>query len=222
MSLSIDDRPDYMLEAFLEEQQILIRPLLLRRLSLLATLDLKSQMLEKMLTACTKGKCEHHSKTSKTSHCHQEQLKMQTELLSLSEEKIQVTRQLQDVALRQMDVMLEVEGALESAAKKEQSELDSKNATRKAAATAVAVQQISEEVWCFCKRPDDGRPMVACDNGKCGITWWHLDCLERYIETKKVGNMPEESGTWICPVCSAEQGMVTPPGGRKIKMKHEV
>ncbi|KAJ8976855.1 hypothetical protein NQ317_012979 [Molorchus minor] len=33
------------------------------------------------------------------------------------------------------------------------------------------------ETWCICKKPDDVRPMLRCDNEDCKIGWFHFDCI---------------------------------------------
>ncbi|GLV40072.1 hypothetical protein CBL_02957 [Carabus blaptoides fortunei] len=35
----------------------------------------------------------------------------------------------------------------------------------------------TEELWCMCKKPDDGSPMMQCENDDCPIKWFHLQCL---------------------------------------------
>ena len=201
--VSLEERPDYMLEAFLEEQNILIKPLFVRRLGLLAVLDLQAQVVQKQLKrALDVGVAP---STQKKPRGQTDIDRFQEQLLNLAEEKIAVTRQLQDVALRQMDTILEVESALESAARKERDENEAVvriSSSRSKGGANTTVPQFQEEVWCVCRGPDDGRPMVACDNSKCSLTWWHLDCVEGYMKSRGVGTMPEESGAWICPVCS--------------------
>jgi hypothetical protein len=45
-----------------------------------------------------------------------------------------------------------------------------------------------EQLFCYCKRGFFG-DMVACDNEKCKIEWFHLECLG-------LRNTPE--GSWYC------------------------
>ena len=213
-AINLEDRPDYMLEAFLDEQHILLKPLYLRRLGLLATLDLRAQTLERQL-----------KRPGMTAKEYENVLK---ELIDLADEKVAVAKQLQDVAGRQMDTLLEVEQALEIAAKREREEFETKQpvadgpvstrskTTRQreysfhdevdlgfdATGTAATVGTINPEIWCVCRKPDDGRPMVACDNDeKCAYLWWHVDCVERQVFSRGFGKMPEESGNWFCPHC---------------------
>lgn len=208
--INLEDRPDYMLEAFLDEQHILLKPLFVRRLGLLATLDLRTQSLEKQLKKPGLGVKEHE--------------RILKELLDLSDEKVQVSKQLQDVASRQMDTLLEVEQALEIAARREREEFEARQPNTDAP-TAVSTRSkantrqreysfhdevdlgldpgVSAEIWCVCRKPDDGRPMVACDNDeKCAYYWWHLDCVERQIATRGFGKLPgDEDQAWFCPHC---------------------
>ena len=45
--------------------------------------------------------------------------------------------------------------------------------------------------WCFCQSEESGE-MIACDNKKCKIIWFHMDCLR----IKKAA-----TGKWLCPEC---------------------
>ena len=36
----------------------------------------------------------------------------------------------------------------------------------------------SEELWCYCKKPEDDRQMIGCDYPGCTIQWFHVDCLQ--------------------------------------------
>ena len=31
--------------------------------------------------------------------------------------------------------------------------------------------------WCYCRDEEHGQ-MIACDNEKCTIGWYHIDCLK--------------------------------------------
>ncbi|KAJ8963022.1 hypothetical protein NQ317_006157, partial [Molorchus minor] len=33
------------------------------------------------------------------------------------------------------------------------------------------------QTWCVCKKPDDSRPMLQCDNDECDIGWYHFECI---------------------------------------------
>lgn len=48
-------------------------------------------------------------------------------------------------------------------------------------------------LWCVCKRPDTGEPMLQCDNDECAIQWYHLKCVS-------LTDVPE--GLWLCPSCN--------------------
>ena len=45
--------------------------------------------------------------------------------------------------------------------------------------------------WCYCQGEEHGT-MIGCDNEKCSIGWFHIDCL-------KIQNIP--SGNWYCSDC---------------------
>merc|ERR1740124_1713509 len=49
----------------------------------------------------------------------------------------------------------------------------------------------NESRWCFCKCPTSGE-MIACDNRKCKISWFHFTC---------VGLCEKPSGKWYCDLC---------------------
>jgi hypothetical protein len=219
-AFSLEDRPDYMLEAFLDEQNILVKPLLLRRLSLLTLLDLQAQLTEKQVSSPPIKKPRLPGDAND---------KLLSDLLELTLEKIEVAKQLQDIALKQLDTLLEVEAALEAGAKREREENpppkppaatgSSKATSGGSKATLSAVAQapspLDEELWCVCRKPDDGRPMVACDNGKCSLTWWHVDCVARNMATRGVGVMPDENASWFCPVCTEKANAQSPSVVRK-------
>ena len=40
---------------------------------------------------------------------------------------------------------------------------------------------INIEVFCYCRCPDDGTPMVHCDGKNCG-EWFHISCINSKIE----------------------------------------
>lgn len=50
-----------------------------------------------------------------------------------------------------------------------------------------------QEVWCICRREDNERPMIFCDNAECVIKWFHFDCVG--IDTAPEGN-------WYCANCA--------------------
>ena len=47
------------------------------------------------------------------------------------------------------------------------------------------------EVYCVCQKPESGR-MIACDNPKCSIAWFHYKC---------VGIKRAPRGKWYCSQC---------------------
>lgn len=49
-----------------------------------------------------------------------------------------------------------------------------------------------EELWCTCRKPENGNRMIECESGDCQYQWFHFSCVG--IETA-----PE--GEWICPTC---------------------
>jgi hypothetical protein len=224
-SMSGEERADYMMDAFLDEQNTLIRPLVTRKLHLVKLLDERAGIVEKFLD-------EKRRKFAQNKRSHDliaEIEALEEDLEQLSEEKVNVLQQLMDLVKRPYDTILEVEAVLENAARDVEEEPTTTTVqvktTRAAAAPSstqapVATSTISppeEELWCFCRRPDDGRQMVACDNAKCDLVWWHLDCIEKYILANRVGTSPphedgesatadgDSTKTWHCPVCIAQE-----------------
>uniref|UniRef100_A0A1I7Z6W0 PHD-type domain-containing protein n=1 Tax=Steinernema glaseri TaxID=37863 RepID=A0A1I7Z6W0_9BILA len=53
-----------------------------------------------------------------------------------------------------------------------------------------------EEVYCICRKPDDGNKMVACD--KCE-EWFHADCVGFTEE------MDAEEKPYFCKACSTRR-----------------
>jgi hypothetical protein len=51
------------------------------------------------------------------------------------------------------------------------------------------------ELWCSCRRPDDGDLMVECDHERCPNRWFHAAC---------VGLDEPPDGGWLCPTCSVD------------------
>ena len=47
-------------------------------------------------------------------------------------------------------------------------------------------------LWCYCRQPEDGQEMIACDDNTCRIQWFHVSCLH----IKKI-----PKGKWFCPDC---------------------
>ena len=50
---------------------------------------------------------------------------------------------------------------------------------------------IEVQVCCYCRCPDDGSKMVACD-GECG-NWFHVKCINTTVHRNK---------KWYCKICS--------------------
>lgn len=219
-----EDRADYMMDAFLDEQNTLIRPLVSRKLNLVKILDERAVVVEKILDE----KRRRFHQTKRASDLEEVE-GLEDELEQLSEEKVNVLLQLMDLVKRPYDTILEVESVLQNATEREASVAavsnpSSSSVGRRSTSSSVpqsvnltATNESSfqmmpsppeEELWCFCRKADDGRRMVACDNAKCDLVWWHLDCIEKYIAANRVGVSPpqnDDSKKWHCPVCIAQE-----------------
>lgn len=215
--MSTEERADYLMEAFLDEQNTLIRPLVSRKLHLVKVLDERSSIVERILEDKRKkllhGGAARKGPSGGPVHVAEIEA-LEDELEQLSIEKVTILNQLLDLVKRPYDTILEVESALraasESVAAAAAPDVRSKKSSSAAAPTTVtnSVELVEEpqELWCYCRKPDDGRPMVACDNGKCDIMWWHLDCVDKYVATNHVGVAPpDDSRKWDCPVCIAQE-----------------
>ncbi|KAL7060093.1 hypothetical protein AAHC03_09879 [Spirometra sp. Aus1] len=51
-----------------------------------------------------------------------------------------------------------------------------------------------ERVYCLCKKVSFGE-MIACDNKRCPIEWFHFGCVDIRVQPK---------GKWYCPQCRGE------------------
>ena len=51
------------------------------------------------------------------------------------------------------------------------------------------------ETWCYCNTEESGT-MIFCDNERCPIKWFHVNCL-------KITNIPKKK--WFCPDCRKEK-----------------
>jgi len=51
----------------------------------------------------------------------------------------------------------------------------------------------SEEKFCSCKKSSYG-DMIACDNSKCDIEWFHYGCVG-------LKQAPSQNENWYCPTC---------------------
>jgi hypothetical protein len=210
--MSTEERADYLMEAFLDEQNTLIRPLVSRKLHLVKVLDERSTIVERILDDKRRKLLQ-----KKSLSLVAEIESLEDELEQLATEKVTVLHQLMDLVKRPYDTILEVEGALKVSGLAHASSpaeggpatgaLRSKKSTANSdTPPPVTTAEDDLELWCYCRKPDDGRPMVACDNSKCDIVWWHLDCVERYAATHHVGAAPsDDSRKWDCPVCLAQE-----------------
>ncbi|GLB35198.1 putative germ-line stem cell division [Lyophyllum shimeji] len=61
------------------------------------------------------------------------------------------------------------------------------------AQAGATVSETPEETYCYCKQGSFGE-MIACDNKKCPIEWYHVGCVG--LQTT-----PEGMKTWYCPDC---------------------
>ena len=58
-----------------------------------------------------------------------------------------------------------------------------------------SLKEKERELYCLCRFPDDGLPMIGCD--KC-TEWYHIDCLNmskrEYLDLEN-----NSSSRWVCP-----------------------
>jgi hypothetical protein len=210
--MTTEERADYLMEAFLDEQNTLIRPLVSRKLHLVKVLDERSFIVERILEDKRK-KLLHGGGTARKGPTGGSVLEIETledELEQLSLEKVTILNQLMDIVKRPYDTILEVESALRAASDSLVTALDVRSKKSNTAPTTITnsvdIVEEPQELWCYCRKPDDGRPMVACDNGKCDIVWWHIDCVDKYVANNHVGVAPpDDSRKWDCPVCIAQE-----------------
>ena len=66
-----------------------------------------------------------------------------------------------------------------------------------------------KDVWCYCKAPEDDKPMIACDYPDCLIQWFHLDCLK--LSTTEI-----LKGNWYCPDCRKKFTGRRPPCNKRL------
>ena len=213
-----EERADYLLEAYLDEQNTLIRPLVARKLHLVKQLDERAQLVETLLDEKRKNFL-----SSKRGAAAEDLLglieSLEDELDQLSIEKVVILQQLMDLVKRPFDTIVEVEETLLASPGGAPAVVSKKNSSANPQPQIVEEQPpdavVSDELWCFCRKPDDGRPMVACDNPKCELVWWHADCIEKYIAANRIGTAPpEDNRKWHCPVCLAQEVAL---GGRRRK-----
>ena len=59
----------------------------------------------------------------------------------------------------------------------------------------------SDELWCCCRRGEDGRLMLYCDRKREGCCiWYHYDCLG--LSLAKAQELGASNAPFICPQCS--------------------
>lgn len=63
--------------------------------------------------------------------------------------------------------------------------------TQKANTTDKIVEDDDNGNWCFCNESKGG-VMIACDNRRCSIKWFHTSCLDM---------QEPPAGKWSCPTC---------------------
>uniref|UniRef100_A0A0N5BKE3 Inhibitor of growth protein n=1 Tax=Strongyloides papillosus TaxID=174720 RepID=A0A0N5BKE3_STREA len=57
----------------------------------------------------------------------------------------------------------------------------------------------NEPIYCICKEVAYGS-MIQCDNDKCPIQWFHLECV-------KVTEIPKDDELWFCDKCSGKRNV---------------
>ena len=223
--MSTDERADYLMEAFLDEQNTLIRPLVSRKLHLVKQLDERSSVIEKILEEKRKKLLSSpRGRSTAAAAAPSDEIRiieqLEDEMEQLANEKVTVCLQLMDLVKRPFETILEVEAALRIATEQRAASMSAAgdhdmpsvapSGSRSLRQSTTVMTPPDEELWCFCRKPDDGRQMVACDNPKCDISWWHIDCLDSYIDQNRIGTKPDEDETtsesgkkWLCPICIA-------------------
>uniref|UniRef100_A0A0N4Z7B3 PHD-type domain-containing protein n=1 Tax=Parastrongyloides trichosuri TaxID=131310 RepID=A0A0N4Z7B3_PARTI len=63
--------------------------------------------------------------------------------------------------------------------------------------TVVAME--NEPIYCICREVAYGS-MIQCDNDKCPIQWFHLECV-------KVTEIPKDDELWYCDKCSHKKNI---------------
>lgn len=66
------------------------------------------------------------------------------------------------------------------------------------------------EVYCKCRSHIQGSDMIACDNSKCKIEWFHWEC---------VGITTPPEGEWYCDECRASLGVHTQRSNKQPKLE---
>ncbi|VDM15568.1 unnamed protein product [Hydatigera taeniaeformis] len=67
-----------------------------------------------------------------------------------------------------------------------------------AGASSTAADVSGERLYCLCKKLSYG-DMIACDNPRCEIEWFHFACVDIKTQPK---------GRWYCPRCRGENSKV--------------
>lgn len=66
------------------------------------------------------------------------------------------------------------------------------------------------EVYCKCRSHIQGSDMIACDNSKCKIEWFHYEC---------VGITTPPDGEWYCDECRVSLGVHNQRGNKQPKLE---
>ena len=107
-----DERADYLMEAFLDEQNTLIRPLVTRKLHLIKILDERSSLIEKLLEDKRRKFLANSvmSPGRRTPVGGNEQLgiieKLEDEIEQIANEKVTICMQLMDLVKRPFETIL--------------------------------------------------------------------------------------------------------------------
>ncbi|KAF2447312.1 hypothetical protein P171DRAFT_511544 [Karstenula rhodostoma CBS 690.94] len=65
--------------------------------------------------------------------------------------------------------------------------------------TAIPADELTDDIYCRCKQPDDGTNMLGCDGAACRNNGWvHIGCFPE-IEAPPVDDGGESK--WYCPDC---------------------
>ncbi len=230
---SLEDRAGLMMEAYLDEGNTLIKPLLERKLDLISQLDRKICAAEVQLDERRKRVIANKKRGSPDIDIRGVE-SLEREIEEMYNEKVATANQLLDLARRPHETIFEVAALLKNCSpsgetsgpvvakppkavpppSQSQAVYASSHMPSSVSLARPPVQTQSSlpiapkpfamptELWCYCRKPDDGRTMVACDNQRCGYQWWHIDCIQQFVLQFNVGVMPVgENAAWFCPVC---------------------
>lgn len=70
--------------------------------------------------------------------------------------------------------------------------------------------QVGFEVYCKCRSHIQGSDMIACDNSKCKIEWFHYEC---------VGITTPPDGEWYCDECRVSLGVQNQKSNKQPKLE---